>query len=195
MRVAKKKNKKKSKGNPDDYKGYLSPTENGSATVFSTEKIVDAMGGVPAQETHDQICKALGYEGYGSCSTAEQLRLFKKYVPKLLSLYLATHEVLCASVKNEERLYDSTAERSRKRWDKDEDDLLVELASRGEMSMTELAVTMGRTPGAIQTRLSQLVGIGRISQSVAGKFIGTLNGENVHGYIDGSLQKVNGDVK
>lgn len=192
MRVAKKK-KNKSKGNPDDYVGYMSPVENGSATVFKKDKVIEACGGVAPQETFEQICKALGYEGYGSCSTSEQLRIFKKYVPKLLSLYLGTHEALCASAKNETRLYNSTAERSRKRWEQDEDEILIELASRDEMSMTELAVTLGRTPGAIQTRLSQLVGIGRVSQAIAGRFIGTLNGENVQGYIDGSIQKVKGD--
>ena len=187
MKVAKKKKQRKASG--DGYTGYMSPTKNGVATLFKKDKLIEAMGGVPVQETFDMLNKALGVEGYGSCTTAEQLRIFKKYVPKLIGVYLGTHEALCASVRTEQRLYEQTSERSGKRWDKDEDETLVEVASRGDMSITELAVTMGRTPGAIQSRLSQLVGIGRISQSIAGRFIGTIDGEHVQGYIDGEVQK------
>jgi len=188
MKVAKR--KKKQKGSGDGYTGYLSPVENGATTLFHRDKVVSELGGTAPQETFDQLQKALGVEGYGSCSTAEQLRIFKKYTPKLLALYRMTHEALCAACKNENRVFEATAERARKRWDPDEDEVLVELASQDDMSMTELAVTMGRTPGAIQSRLSQLVGIGRISQSVAGRFVGTIDGEHVQGFIDGDVQRV-----
>lgn len=187
MKVAKR--KKQKRASADGYTGFMSPVENGSATVFEKDKFIEAIGNTNPQETFDMLNKALGVEGYGSCTTAEQIRIFKKYVPKLIGLYKSCHEALCASAKNEARLYDSTAERSGKRWQSDEDELLVELASRDEMSMTEMSVTMGRTPGAIQSRLSQLVGIGKVSQSVAGRFIGTIDGEHVHGYIQGDVSK------
>ena len=189
VKVAKRKKSRAQLGSSSEYTGSMSPTENGSATLLKTEMVADVIADANPDEVFNNLNKALGVEGYGSCKTAEQLRIFKKYVPKLMKLQEATHEALCASAKNQERMYDATAERSNKRWEKDEDETIVEVASRGEMSITELAVTMGRSPAAIQTRLSQLVGIGRVSQEVAGRFIGTLDGEHVQGFIDGSLQK------
>ena len=53
-----------------------------------------------------------------------------------------------------------------------------------------VASLFGRTPSAIASRVSYLVGIERVSQEIAGRFVGTLNGQHIHGMIDGELQKV-----
>ena len=66
--------------------------------------------------------------------------------------------------------------------------MLIELATTN-MSMLELSTTMGRTPSSIKTRLSVLVGKERLSQEIAGKFLGLLNGNIVDGEISGILYK------
>lgn len=186
MKVAKK--KKASRRACPSYSGELSPTENKATTFLNTEKVAELLPYSP-QVVYEQLCRALGINGNSGCSTAEQLRIFKKYVPCLINMYFVQGEALASAGKNEERLYSKTAERSNKRWDKDEDELLVDLVSEGRTSLTQIAISMGRTPAAIQTRLSYLVGIRKITQEIAGRFIGTLNGEDVSGYIDGTFQK------
>ena len=185
MRVAKKK-----KANKQNivYSGDLSPVENKETTLIQTEKFAKYVK-YPPQETHDKLMKALGVKGYGSCSTAEQLRIFKKYVPALINSYYAMQEALAAAAKNEERTFSKINERANKKWDKDEDELLIDLASQDDYTTTKIAVYMGRTPSAIQSRISYLVGIKKLSQEIAGRFIGTLNGQSVNGYIEGSVLK------
>lgn len=80
-------------------------------------------------------------------------------------------------------------ERSRKRWTKEEDEWLIEMASHDDTSVIDLSRMFGRTPGAIQTRISYLVGIEQLSSKVAGRFIGTIDGEQVEAEINGVVSK------
>lgn len=84
-----------------------------------------------------------------------------------------------------ERYEGAVKKNSRRRWTPDEDEMLVEKASYGDSDIFELAAIFGRTPGAIQTRLSYLVGIKRISKTVAGRFVGTANGADFEADISG----------
>lgn len=47
----------------------------------------------------------------------------------------------------------------------------------------------GRSAGAIATRVSYLVGIKKVSEEVAGKFVGYLDGKHVEGVINGTVRK------
>lgn len=185
MRVAKKSKGAKAAGKIDSS---LTPVKNGETTLFTTERVAKEIQYMP-QETYDMLNKALGVQGYGSCKPAEQLRIFKKYVPVLMGLQKMTSQSLIAANKNVNRAYESTNERAGKRWDDDEDNALIELASDESNTIMQIAITMGRSPGAIQSRISYLVGIRKLSQAIAGRFIGTINGEHVAGVIDGELRK------
>lgn len=88
-----------------------------------------------------------------------------------------------------DRMGDGIGERGGKRWSQEEDEMLIEMAARDDYTIIKLARAFGRTPGAIQSRISMLVGINKISAKVAGRFIGTLNGEHVEGDISGVLRK------
>lgn len=88
-----------------------------------------------------------------------------------------------------ERHESNVGERSRKRWTPEDDELLIETASQDDATIFGMAKQFGRTPGAIQSRISYLVGIKRVSEEIAGRFIGTLNGEFVEGDIDGIVSK------
>jgi len=80
-------------------------------------------------------------------------------------------------------------DQGRKRWTQEEDEMLIEAATDGTKNIIDLANAFGRTPGAIQSRITKLVGIKRLSEEIAGRFIGTINGEFVKGDIDGTLRK------
>lgn len=84
---------------------------------------------------------------------------------------------------------DQVGERSRKRWTEEEDNLLIEMAVADGTTTVELARVFGRTPGAIQSRITYLVGIERLSSKVAGRFIGTIDGEQAEVEIDGIVSK------
>ena len=174
--------------------GYMSPTDNGAATVFDTEKFATyGIGGYMPKETISNLEWACGFSDRETsskrCPVSTQLKIFKKYVPALISVYYAQQEIVMAAVKNEERVTNNRLDRNRKKWDKDEEELLIELAANDEWSLTQIAIAMGRSPSAIQTKISQLVGVNRLSQEIAGKFIGSINGEQIDGDICGTLIK------
>jgi hypothetical protein len=187
MRVARK--KKQPKETLDVTEKLFSPTDRGNSTGIDHDKLQDALGDSTATEVVRMLSKAIGAKGQKGCSTAEQLRIFKKYTPKAIALIYALTEAQDGLLKETARVFDEAQENSGKRWHKDEDEYLIELATMPGSTMMNMAATLGRTPGAIQSRLSQLVGIGKISQEIAGRFIGTLNGEHVVGVIDGELTK------
>lgn len=64
----------------------------------------------------------------------------------------------------------------------------------GDTSIHELSLMFGRTPSSIKTRVSTLVGLERISQEVAGRFIGKINGDDANADIEGIVLK-KGDKK
>ena len=123
------------------------------------------------------------------CNPGVQLMRWKKLGPQLLKHF----EVVDKINKGYQKILDKNNKREqenlRKKWRPDEDEMLIELASTGTMSMTDLAQAIGRTPSAISSRLSTLVGIGRVSQEIAGRFTGTMNGQMVSGNISGTLER------
>lgn len=121
---------------------------------------------------------------------AKQLKELKQAAKVVADGYLYEQELLNSVIKENERLT-QCVDRGRKRWSKEEDEYLIEMVTRDsfnpENGFIELAGMFGRTPGAIQSRITYLVGIKRISQNVAGRFEGKINGEEMSGYIDGVL--------
>ena len=120
------------------------------------------------------------------CNAHRQLQLFRKYSYDIIQYHFMYQDLVDAVNTEHDRIL-GKADRSRKRWTQEEDSLLVELACKDDSTSMTIAIQLGRTPGAVQTRLSYLVGINRISSHIAGRFVGWLNDEYVDGEIDGTL--------
>lgn len=88
-----------------------------------------------------------------------------------------------------EILNGSGMERDKKRWTPVEDETLVDLASRGTESLMRIAVSLRRSPGAVTSRLTYLVGIRRVSEEIAGRITGFIDGEPVEGFFSGTLAR------
>lgn len=77
-----------------------------------------------------------------------------------------------------------------KRWSKEEDEYLIESVCEDDaVPLPVLASGLGRTAQSIKQRISYLVGVKRLSQQIAGKFIGTVNGEESEVQLEGTLYK------
>lgn len=124
----------------------------------------------------------------GKMSMAKELKTYRKYVPALVIELFDTLEVLSMTYDSIDAVDTGMAKRNRKRWTNEEDEQLIEMAADGA-SMSLMGLVLDRTPTAVQTRISYLVGIERLSVDVAGKFIGWLDGELVEGNIDGTVSK------
>ena len=80
-------------------------------------------------------------------------------------------------------------DRGNKRWTNEEDETLINLVCEGKTNIHKISTILGRSPGAIQTHISYLVGRKRITQEVAGKFIGFINGITAEAEICGTVYK------
>lgn len=121
----------------------------------------------------------------------KQLQEWRKIGKHMGAIIETCYELNMASENQIKRLSDKTGERSNKRWSNREDEDLIDLICDHNASIIEISSILGRSPAAIQRRLSHLVGIKRVSSEVAGKFIGTLNGASIEGNIRGQLIKQN----
>ena len=148
-------------------------------------------------DTSDFVLKEEGGEAVArlqqitteSRGAGKDLALYRKYVPKLIKLFLQQQALIDGYQKTYDRYLTDSEEHKYKRWSKDEDELLIEMVCGNEKSLLEISTTLGRTPGAIKTRLSNLVGMKRISQKIAGRFIGIVNGDQKDCNINGIIYK------
>ena len=124
---------------------------------------------------------------------AEPIPNAYKYIQALRSLVfdlvqrMLTIEILHkAEMEELEQLNNGVEKNKGKRWTAEQDELLIEHASQ-ENNIYGLAQIFGRSPSAIQSRLTYLVGIKRVSKQVAGKFVGIFNGVETSGHINGTV--------
>lgn len=118
----------------------------------------------------------------------KELKVYRKYVPTLMDCLRLCLEAIHMYEQMLERMENDSEGKKWQRWSDKEDELLIELVCDG-CSMLRLSTTLGRTPGSIKTRLSKLVGLKRISQKVAGRFIGCIDGEQTECVVDGTVYK------
>ena len=118
-----------------------------------------------------------------------QLQAFRKTGKMMVDLLRFYQEVAEYAFDQINTLERKSAKNANKKWTKDEDELLIELVTDDDVTDIELMAKFGRSMGAIKTRVSTLVGLNRISQEIAGRFVGTINGEKVEGKIDGTVYK------
>lgn len=116
-----------------------------------------------------------------------QLQKWRK-LGQSMKVMINTFQEVTDGYKNQiDRVSNLTMENSNKRWSKEADEKLIDCICSGKYSLVELSTIFGRTPTAISSRVSYLVGIQRLSQEIAGNFIGKLNGENIQGKIEGVI--------
>lgn len=80
-------------------------------------------------------------------------------------------------------------ERANKRWSREEDEEIIDRVYEGKMNIHQLSTIFGRSPGAIKTHISELVGRERLSVAVVGRFIGTIDGVSADSDIRGTVFK------
>ena len=155
-------------------------------TVTNRDEFLEMLGAVDATDLLSNIYFAID---------APQKNAFKRMSLHQALLRRAGLYIMMLQDENKfllkelDRMGAGIGERGRKRWTNEEDELLIEMASYDSTTIIDLSKEFGRTPGAIQSRISKLVGIKKLSMEVAGRFIGTLNGELIEGDINGTVSK------
>ena len=122
-------------------------------------------------------------------SIVAELNTFRRYVPLILEVYLKMSEALNKSILQINRCTDIDYGRANKRWSREEDEEIIDLVCEGKMNIHQLSTIFGRSPGAIQTHISELVGRERLSQAVAGRFVGMIDGISAEADICGKVFK------
>lgn len=121
-------------------------------------------------------------------SAFHQLQQFRKMVPDLIKAYCEASELNQNFSKQFDRILEKTEKNKNKRWTEEEENWLIDLVVN-DTPIIDISTAMGRSPSAIKSKVSNLVGLKRISQNIAGKFFGTINGEEVTGLIKGTVCK------
>lgn len=122
-------------------------------------------------------------------SIIEELKIFRTYTRKLLRYIEEREKLLEWALKQNERFENDCDDKKYQRWTNEEDEMLIELVCDETKSLLELSTIMGRTVPAIKTRITKLVGVKRISQNIAGRFFGTIDGEEKEVNLNGTLYK------
>ena len=118
-----------------------------------------------------------------------ELNIYRKYVPLLLDYVLQLSRINSHVMTESIRMHKKTNEKQNKRWTKEEDEKLIDVVSDGSWSQTEISAMFGRSPQSINARVSYLVGVKRLSQTVTGRFIGYINGQKTEADIAGTVRK------
>ena len=118
-----------------------------------------------------------------------ELNVYRKYVPIMIKAYCIQSEGMKKAVKQIDRCTDIDYDRGNKRWTNEEDETLINLVCEGKENIHRISTILGRSPGAIQTHISYLVGRKRLTQEIAGRFIGTIDVKSAEAEICGTLIK------
>ena len=157
--------------------------ESGVIGIYASDLPKDS------QEEIQQAINALLKNIHERPPFAKEIAAYRKYVPVLLRYTEFLDKVSQHTSQTFKRLVDDSEEKKYQRWSEVEDEVLIELACREDVSMLEMSTAMGRSVPAIKSRLTKLVGIKRLSQEVAGRFIGTINGNHADCVVDGTIYK------
>ena len=156
------------------------------------KKAIDQSGGSILQAlldcSADEAIDSLSRIRLAPVPIAKEIRVYRKYVPKLILAYKLMTSMAADLSRTLDQLEGSEAAMSGKRWSKDEEESLIDFIAKGH-SIMSVAASFGRTPGSISSKVSQLVGVGRVSQKVAGNFVGRVNGIYTQTFIEGEVTK------
>lgn len=110
----------------------------------------------------------------------ENFPIIVKYIADLFECYTAYKFVA--------DMHSMPEVNSNKKWSKDSDSALIE-ALCNDTSISTLATAFHRSPSAIATRVSKLVGVTQKEKKVNGKFVGDIDGEHKEAILDGKVFK------
>ena len=128
------------------------------------------------------VCNNKGENPY------KQLQAFKKYVPMIIDTIVLYEAIADYSFEQVDRLLNGIDVNKNKKWEPEDEEALINMVC-DDVDDVEIAMKFGRSVPAIKTKVSQLVGIGRIDRKVAGRFVGRINGEEVDAMINGKVFK------
>lgn len=117
-----------------------------------------------------------------------QLKRWRKVGQRALNMIEMLEQMINDNCEEIETLTSNEDRKKYKRWTPEEEELLIEEVCNGKTPVN-LALMFGRSAGAIQSKVSNLVGINRISQEVAGQFFGYIDGKKAEGTINGTVIK------
>ena len=118
-----------------------------------------------------------------------ELNIYRKYCPILMKVLILSTEIQKTAIREKEQALNGIAKNTNKRWTEEEDNALIEKVCDPNENIQTLSIIFGRTPAAISNRITTLVGVKRLSQEVAGRFVGYINGERTEADIAGIVHK------
>lgn len=157
-------------------------------TLYSTDEL-SKMGLNAGPEVLAALRQLTHMQSTPSGNPFSDLKAYRACVPLLINWALANQSLYRDAEKAVDRMQEGAGSRSNKRWTPEEDEALIEMAASGRQNLLELSVTFGRTPNAVTSRITYLVGIRRLSQEIAGHLTGYINGEPVEGEVVGVVTK------
>ena len=141
----------------------------------------------------DELVNALQQLAKVSCerpkSIIAELNIYRKYIPIMIRAYCVQSEVMKKATTQVNRCTEIEYDRGNKRWTNEEDETLINLVCDGKENIHRISTILGRSPGAIQSHVSYLVGRKRLTQEVAGKFIGMIDGKSAEAEICGKVYR------
>jgi len=185
MNAPRSKDSRQSKVNLEKFFHYKSSTPDENA-LFYRDEFVAALNESQGSSLPGDIYMAINNPPKNAF---KQMNLYKSILMRAGLRLLLLEDMVENLLKENDRMGAGIGDQGRKRWTQEEDELLIEAASDGTKTIIDLSKAFGRTPGAIQSRITKLVGIKRLSEEIAGRFMGTINGEFIEGEIDGTLRK------
>lgn len=179
-----------SKTNTDEYFGYKDSMIP-DITLYDADEMREVIEITRPESLLDEIVELTSYQDANLHRYIQRLR----NALMRAGLYMVCDQHLKERLFTEiDRMGDGIGDRGRKRWTYEEDEALIDMAARDDVNIIDLSREFGRTPSAIKTRISHLVGIERITTEVAGRFIGNLNGVFTEGTIDGTVTRLSAVV-
>ena len=118
-------------------------------------------------------------------SAFKRLQKYAKDTEILIKYMVLRESLFKSSKKQLDDLVHGNFENNGKRWTEKDDECLISLAAQNGSNVRGISLAMKRTPGAIKSRLTFLVGIKRVSANVCGRLVGYVNGEKFDGHNAG----------
>ena len=169
---------------PGDVPSMKSDDLPTSVLLFARKRVTATGDGV--SRAMERVSKALAEPAK---NPFDELKIYREYVPMIIKWGFGNQEILQDVLADNRRLTGTPGARSGKRWTSEEDRVLIDLATADDAAIIPIATTLGRSPQAISSRLTYLVGISRVTQEIAGRITGYIDGNPVDGQFVGTITK------
>ena len=159
--------------------------ENEKITVIYESELLE----IARAKAYKIVMRAHNLKTEPKGNIAIQLKEWRKLGDDIIKYFENYGNVMKKVGETYTDLQTATARNNNARWTQDEDEKLIELVCDGSWTIYEIANSFGRSVPAIKTRVSNLVGLNRLSKKIAGRFIGTIDGAEIDGDINGIVYR------